>query len=45
MLAGFGVFEEVFDGVVEGLLGIGEEEGGAGRKQFSKFRSRLLIHL
>ena len=28
MLEGFDVFEEVFDGVAEGLLGVGEEERG-----------------
>ena len=31
MLAGFDVFEEIFDGFVEGLLGVGQETGGFGR--------------
>ena len=30
MLAGFDVFEEVFDGFVEGLLGVDQEKGGVG---------------
>jgi hypothetical protein len=30
VLAGFDVFEEVFDGVVEGLLGVGSEAEGVG---------------
>ncbi|GAB6147323.1 hypothetical protein JCM12294_47700 [Desulfocicer niacini] len=30
MLARFDVFEEIFDGVVERLLGVGEAAGGVG---------------